>query len=295
MINDCKENYTRVNGVELCWFEWGREFVDRGTVLLIHATGFHARCWDGTVRHLDDRHVIAVDMRGHGRSGKVPPYRWRTFGEDVTALVRALGLERVVGAGHSMGGHSLTQAAAMEQDRFERLVLVDPVILSPESYANFDESAFADAADHPVARRRNRYDSPGAMRENLANRGSFGLWEPAVLEDYCEYGLVPDDGAGGYVLACPPLVEATIYAGSASTDIYDLIETIEIPVTVLRAAERDAGSQQMDFGKSPTWPRLAGRFANGTDVYFPALSHFLPMQAPELVARFIRGETREDG
>lgn len=292
MNNDCSENYTRVNGVEICWFEWGRAFSGRGTVLLIHATGFHARCWDQTVRHVGDRHVIAVDMRGHGRSGKVPPYRWRTFGEDVTAFVRTLDLTGIVGAGHSMGGHSLTQAVAAEQDRFERLVLVDPVILPPEAYANFDDSAFGGAEDHPVARRRNRYDSPEAMRENLAERGSFGLWEPSVLEDYCEYGLLPDD-EGGYVLACPPLVEATIYTGSASVDIYDLIETIEIPVTVLRAAERDAASPQMDFGKSPTWPQLAGRFANGRDVYLPALSHFLPMQAPGLVASYIRGD-RED-
>jgi len=46
----------------------------------------------------------------------------------------------------------------------------------------------------------------------------------------------------------------------------------------------------MDFSKSPTWPQLADGFPAGRDVYLPELSHFMPMQAPELVANYISGE-----
>jgi lipase len=287
VVRECSENHVTVNGVNLCWFEWGGEFRSAGTVLLIHATGFHARCWDQTIAHLGERHVIAVDMRGHGRSGKTPPYQWDVFGADVLAFVRALDLTDIVGAGHSMGGHSLTQAVARDASRYRRIVLVDPVILSPEAYAMYQPGP---AEEHPVSRRRNLFDDARAMYDNLHGRGSFGLWRDEALHDYCEYGLLPNPEGPGYVLACPPLVEATIYTGSASRNIHDLVRTIDIPVTVLRAQQREEGSMQMDFSRSPTWPQLAESFPAGRDVYLPELTHFMPMQAPELVASYISGE-----
>ncbi|MEX2326287.1 MAG: alpha/beta hydrolase [Pseudomonadales bacterium] len=281
----CTEHRGKVNGVNLCWFEWGRDHRDRGTILLVHATGFHARCWDATVAHLRGQHVIAVDMRGHGRSDKTPPYTWDIFGQDLAALVREMELKCIVGVGHSMGGHSLTQAAAAEPSRFDHLVLVDPVILSPLAYAAF--AGAGNPQDHPVSRRRSQFDSVEAMVDNLAGRGGFALWEPAVLKDYCRYGLLPNPDGPGLILACPPLVEAAVYAGSAGTNILDLVEQVAIPVTILRAPPRDPDHPVMDFSKSPTWPELADHFQKGTDVYLPELTHFIPMQAPRLVAGHI--------
>jgi len=277
-----------VNGINLCWFEWGEAFRDKGTILLVHATGFHARCWDQCVANLGERHVIAVDMRGHGRSDKQGPYTWNLFGDDLMAFVEALDLNSIVGAGHSMGGHSLCQAVAADESRFERLVLVDPVILPPAAYAMYKPGR---GEDHPVSRRRNLFDSPEAMFKNLRGKGSYGLWQEAVLHDYCTWGLLENPDGPGYVLACPPLVEATIYTETAGTNIYPLLDSIEIPVKVLRAPPRDDDHAQMDFSRSPTWPDLANCFEQGEDVFLPELTHFIPMQAPALVANYIAGES----
>ena len=43
----------------------------------------------------------------------------------------------------------------------------------------------------------------------------------------------------------------------------------------------------MDFSQSPTWEGLADAFPRGRDVYRPELTHFIPMQRPELVAAAI--------
>lgn len=271
------------DGARIVYFEWGGRSGE--TVLLVHATGFHARCWDQVVEHLPGRRVISVDMRGHGRSDKKPPYAWDRFGQDLVDLVRALDLSGVVGVGHSMGGHSVTQAAATEQHRFARLVLVDPVILARENYRAREWTPAGE--EHPVARRRNRFASWEEMRDRLRDRGSYPLWEPEVLEDYCRYGLLPGPEGEGYVLACPPEVEASIYLGSSSVDIYDAIARIDIPVTVVRAKARTGPREGMNFGLSPTWPGLASKFRRGRDVYWPELTHFMPMQAPERLARLI--------
>ena len=281
LMTEPVEHCVRAGDVDLCYFEWG-EPDDEPTILLVHATGFHARCWDQTVAHLPGRHVIAVDMRGHGRSEKKPPYNWRTFGRDLAAFVSALDLHQLVAAGHSMGGHSLVQAAAADPGRFDRLVLVDPVMLPPAAYDQFQPQS---PEAHPVARRRNVFESPKAMAANLAGRGGYAHFLQAALDDYCRFGLLPNPDGDGFVLACPPLVEATIYTGSAEASIFDLCSQVHCPVTVLRAAPREPGETQMDFSKSPTWPDLATQFENGVDDFHPELSHFIPMQAPELVAQ----------
>lgn len=276
--------------VELAYFEWG---ASRGpTVLLAHATGFHARCWDGVARSLgaDAPHMVALDQRGHGRSSKEGPFHWRQFGLDLSAFVAALDLDRIIGVGHSMGGHCMVQAAAAAPSRFRQLLLLDPVVMAPGTYRQPPQ--FATAETHPVARRRNHWPSAEAMFRRFENRHPFSLWHPAVLRDYCTHGLLPAPGADGLVLACPPQVEASIYLGSTGRDIAAQVATLPHRVTVLRAQRREPDEGQnagaMDFSRSPTWPELAAAFPNGRDVYLPHLTHFIPMQQPALVAEHIR-------
>jgi pimeloyl-ACP methyl ester carboxylesterase len=168
---------------------------------------------------------------------------------------------------------------------FSRLVLIDPVIMAPEVYA--ERSLLPPGQEHPVARRRNSWSSWQEMFDALKARNPYSLWVPKVLEDYCRHGLVPAEG-GGFELACPPAIEASIYMGSIGTDILDAVRKVEAPVTILRAKERPRGPRErMDFSDSPTWPNLASIFKNARDVYLPHLTHFIPMQDPALVARYI--------
>ena len=114
----------------------------------------------------------------------------------------------------------------------------------------------------------------------------FSRWDDRVLRDYCEYGLLPAPDGSGFVLACPPPVEAAVYAESGGTNIYPEIESLAIPVRILRAAPR-ADSDSMDMSGSPTNPELASSFRHGEDVLLSNHTHFIPMEAPELVAAHI--------
>ena len=89
------------------------------------------------------------------------------------------------------------------------------------------------------------------------------------------------------MLACPPYVEASIYLGSAATDIFGQVARVRVPVTVLRARPRNPDRDAMDFSSSPTFEGLAARFPKGRDVHLPELTHFIPMQDPALAADFI--------
>jgi pimeloyl-ACP methyl ester carboxylesterase len=128
------------------------------------------------------------------------------------------------------------------------------------------------------------------MYQNFTGRGSYASWTEAALEDYCQWGLLPDEEQGGFKLACSPQIEASVYVGSQASSIGAALKEIPVPVTVLRAKQRDEGSTTLDFTKSPTWPNLADQFKQGRDVYLPDMTHFIPMQAPGLVAAYILGD-----
>ena len=67
-MSEPREHRQRTPQGEICWFEWG-ERGEGASLLLLHATGFHARVWDQVVAALPaGTHVIAPDHRGHGRS-----------------------------------------------------------------------------------------------------------------------------------------------------------------------------------------------------------------------------------
>jgi pimeloyl-ACP methyl ester carboxylesterase len=272
------------NGQELAVFEWGDARADRPSVLFLHATGFHARIWEQVIAFLPEFHCYAIDLRGHGRSSKpTGPYNWRFLAEDTVAVGAALGLSGLVGVGHSIGGHAVTLAAALQPSLFARLLLIDPVIFPPEAYKGVGDF------EHYTARRRNEWKSPDEMVARFRDRPPFNTWNPMVLRDYAEYGLLPNPAGEGCVLACPPAVEAASYTYGAahSSNIYPEIARIQIPVTILRARPADdAGA--FNLSASPTTPDLAARFAHGTDVPLPQYSHFLPMEAPELVAGYVR-------
>ena len=158
--------------------------------------------------------------------------------------------------------------------------------MAPEAVRDHPVGAFLSAEDHPVSRRRYQWASPAEMLERFRERHPFSLWRPDVLRDYCEHGVVLEDGR--YVLACPPLVEASVYLGSGRPNLMPEIRSLPHEVTVLRAHRREVRDGPMDFAQSPTWEGLAGAFRNGRDVYLPELTHFIPMQRPDLVAAHIR-------
>jgi lipase len=73
-------------------------------------------------------HVVAPDLRGHGRSGWEPPWTFPTHVADLVETTDALGLGRADWIGHSWGGRLVLELAAAHPERIRRAVLLDPAI-----------------------------------------------------------------------------------------------------------------------------------------------------------------------
>lgn len=112
------------DGVRLAFVETGK---GDPAILLVHGM----QCSHGhmlpLLEHLSRRYrVIAVDLRGHGRSDKPDTsYSKAEFADDLLFPCREIGIERPIGIGHSFGGSLLLWLAVNRPNALAGMVLLD--------------------------------------------------------------------------------------------------------------------------------------------------------------------------
>jgi lipase len=84
-------------------------------------------------RLADRYHVVAVDLRGHGRSGREEPWTLEAHLGDLLETRP----EPAAWIGHSFGGRLVAELMARAPERVERAVLLDPALTVPPDYAAF--------------------------------------------------------------------------------------------------------------------------------------------------------------
>ena len=119
-----KSDFVNVNGIRLHYLDWG----ESGDVLLfLPGMGCNAHIFDGFApRFVDKFHVMALTRRGHGESDHPETgYDVDTLTEDVYQFLAALGIEKVVLAGHSMAHVELSHFAVLHPEKVLKLVYLD--------------------------------------------------------------------------------------------------------------------------------------------------------------------------
>ncbi|MFZ5670293.1 MAG: alpha/beta fold hydrolase [Pseudomonadota bacterium] len=250
-------------------------------VLFLHATGFNAGTYAGVLGPLGDRlRVLAVDQRGHGRTTlAAEPWSfdaWTRYRDDVLALLAALGETPAVISGHSMGGTVGLLAVAARPDAARRLVLFEPVVMTPERLALVgDEGLKTSPLALGAARRRATFPDREAAFAAYRGRGAFRTWPESTLRDYLVDGLLAGDD-GQVELACRPAWEASTFAAHHHDSI-GAFAGLTTPCRILRA---EIGSTCQLEGHAAEVVR------GGTTLETVAgTSHFLPMERPDLVRR----------
>ena len=279
------ERTIEVNGISLYYLDTGGS----GTPLvLLHGLSSNANAFGGMIAAgLGDHfRVIAFDQRGRARSGKpAAGYTMADHAGDVLALLDALGLDRVVIAGHSFGGYLGIYIAASHPERVSKLVVMDAaitghprigILLKPSLDRLGRTSPSADAYLGEI--RRAPYMN--------------GIWD-AAAEQYFRAELVenPDGTAQS---ATSPFAVAESSMGVAIEPWLHLVQQVRQPTLVLNALE--------PFGPPGTPPLMdevvtratARAFPNATYVQVPG-NHITMLFGENAAAlnreihRFVRG------
>jgi pimeloyl-ACP methyl ester carboxylesterase len=121
------------DGVEIRYETRGR---GETTLVFLHGWCCNRTFWEPQLEYFGRTgRVVALDFAGHGESkaGR-KDFTMASFGGDVAAVVRELGLKRIVLIGHSMGGPVLLEAAALLKDETAGLVAIDAFTDPDEAY-----------------------------------------------------------------------------------------------------------------------------------------------------------------
>jgi pimeloyl-ACP methyl ester carboxylesterase len=159
------EGRVEVDRVPIHYLEWG----DRRQpgLVLIHGGAAHVHWWTFLApMFAKDWHVVALDLSGHGDSGRRSEYSHEAWAAEVLAVVDAARFPGPpVLVGHSLGGLVTIQTASDYGDRLAGAVIVDTPVRRPDPES--EEGA-----------RGRAFRSPGTYPDRETARSHFRLIPP---------------------------------------------------------------------------------------------------------------------
>lgn len=265
----------------------GRLPADAQPLLISHATGFHAHCYEPVASRLATRfRTYGLDFRGHGSTAAPAGWQvdWARFGDDALAVAEAIAPDGgLVGVGHSMGGAALLMAARRRPGLFERLVLFEPIAIP-------HDAPRVDMDEHPIvvgARRRRRvFESVEDAIANFGDKPPLSVMTPQVLRAYVEHGfrpVDPQDAAAGIELVCSSDIEAGVFISSRDNGVWDLLPSVTTPTTVVTGAIDD----EQPSGRCAA---IADRLPHARYLVLPHQGHLGPFSHPDEFADLVLAE-----
>lgn len=154
-------------------------------VVLVHGIAGSTLLWQANLSAIGARHkVFAVDLPGHGRSGR-PGGRYGIdlFKRSLLGFLDVCGLERVVLAGHSLGGHVCLKLALERPERVAKLVLIDSGGLGPEIDVGFLKPLLAGVTREATETMlRGLFANPAMVNRSMVEATFEALSRPGAWE-----------------------------------------------------------------------------------------------------------------
>ena len=182
---------------------------------------------------LDGIDLVAIDLAGHGHSAHRVDGAWYHFvdyGDDIDAVLDALGWDHCDLLGHSLGGAIATVFAVAAPERVERLVLIEALGPLPWQPGTAAASLAGARRDRSAWRRKQLRvfsDPADAVR---ARQQANDLSEP-VARLLVERGLTLVDG--GYAWRSDPRLTLTTPLRASEAQIGEWIDAIDCPALLI--------------------------------------------------------------
>lgn len=223
---------TEVDGCAIHYRRWG--MVDRPGLVLVHGGAAHARWWDHVAPMLAGEYcVVALDLSGHGDSGRRDRYEMSTWAREVVAVAEHSGIPTPpIVIAHSMGGWVAITAAAEHTGELAGLVLVDSGVRRPDPE---DEAARIGVAFGPLR----TYPTVEAALPRFRTVPDQPASLPYVIDHVARTSLRPVEG--GYTWKFDPRI-----FDRRSVPHGDLLQRVTCRVALFRAehglVSRDIGA-----------------------------------------------------
>jgi pimeloyl-ACP methyl ester carboxylesterase len=241
-------------------------------LVLISGLGYSSWQWHKMVPLLAEKFkVITFDNRGVGQSDKpAGPYTAGMLAQDTVGLLDALGIEKAVIVGHSMGGF-IAQAIALDfPQRVEKLILCSTNFGGPNHAPITPEAmkVLTDVTSDALTRFKNGLvvsTAPGWSERN-----------PVMIEEWIQWRVAnpiePVHYQAQMAIGLGLLPEAAAFENK--------LPRLNVPTLILFGAhDKVVPPANADL--------LAQKIAGSTVVIFPDAGHFFPIEIAEAASRTI--------
>ncbi|HMP31557.1 MAG TPA: alpha/beta hydrolase [Saprospiraceae bacterium] len=256
---------------------------DKTPTLLLHANAYNPYMYEEFISYLGLAYVIAPLHRPLW-DDKVPHLKdWNIFMEDLIIFMDQHNLKKINAIGHSLGAIAIMKASVLRPDLFNKIVLIDPVMLPEEKvrwvrYLPFKLKVKLRPIIKIASLRRNHWPSREDAHKHLISKSVFKKLKPSIFDTFINKGIVPDDKNGGFKLAFPREWEAMIYA--SPENIWKFIFHSTSQIAIIKAEHSDVISQE-------SWQKLEKLPPNFIRIEMPDVAHLIPFEKPDELARLI--------
>jgi pimeloyl-ACP methyl ester carboxylesterase len=271
-------------------WEWGDSA--NPPVVMVHGGWDHGRMWDGLaprIAHDLRRHAVAIDVRGHGDSGRLPEAgpAWPMFLLDLAQVIQRLG-PPVTLIGHSFGGGLVLALTAAFPELVDRVVNIDGLGPPPEMMQVQDHAASAARwlfdAERIAREPQREYDT---VEEMAQKRKDINTRLPY---DWClhlaTHGTKPGPN-GGVIWKSDPHMRLGSPGPFSDEQLVAQYATIRRPVMALSGTEAD----QWSFLQPEDRARRLAAFERAEHHAVAGAGHYVHVEQPdttiELFERFL--------
>lgn len=243
-------------------------FGEGPAVVLVHGTPSRSYLWRDVVPALTDRFSVYVyDLLGFGESerGEGVDVSIAAQGRVLAELVEAWGLEEPAVAGHDIGGAIVLRAHLIEGTSFQRIALLDALVLTP-----WGTLSLWHVKEHLGAYRTMPPDIFEAYVAARLGQATSRPMDEGAFEAYLSQWRGAD-GQEAYLRKDEALVERD------TAELEPLLGSIRVPVRILWGEEDGWVDPSRAMTLAETIPGAKTEFVAGA-------GHFVMEDAPEEVA-----------
>ena len=261
-------------------------------VLLMHGNPFTHLSWHKFAPRLAQEFtVVATDLRGYGDSEKPPSlpdhssYSFRAMAQDQVEVMKALGLDRFMAAGHDRGARVLHRMCLDHPDKVIRAAIMDII---PQHYLfNNITQAWATSAYHwffmiqpaPMPERLMGAYPDFFIEKKLAKTAQgLSFFGKEALEEYKRCFRNPETVRA----MCEDYRACASYDLAMDTTDFGAGKRVTVPVQVLWGA---TGAVGRIHKPAEIWPRYA---TDIRDMQALPCGHYLSEEAPEETYQALR-------
>ena len=239
-FNEVKSNTPDGDSHTINWVEWGASD-NPHVIICAHGLSRNARDFDFLARRLSQYYrLICPDYPGRGMSQRLAApeyYTMEQYVRDSRALISVIEFDQLDWIGTSMGGLIGMSLAALDHPLISKLVINDiGPFITKQALANLA----TELVNHPTF---------GSMEDALAYFRAayvgFGSLNDTHYAHMCQHGVWPCPDKAGYVLARDPnIIDNFVSMETADIELWEIWNTIKIPVLIIRGEDSDLLSLQ---------------------------------------------------